>query len=306
MYLQFHDQLGASYVLDYDNNWLGGVGPDGQLQWTCGQASAHSSPVHIAADLEHPAFVSRQPDGGILVSCFGINKLYRVVPEERLARVLIDGSAHGLADTGYGVVDDQGHIWVNEITGCRVWQFDATGAPIRSVGNGRPGFQSQPVPVAEAQFKWVYDIRVGPDGNVYVLDSRNFALRMIDLQQDLVRPIAGTGSPGYSGDGGDAAQATFGSDPEAKFDGPWAMSLDEEGNIFIGDTQNHVVRMIDRRTSRIHTIAGRHTVRPDERNDPAVTDPMALALPKICSMDYADGRLYVPDYQGDLVILHKD
>ncbi len=305
LYLQFYDEQGGWYAMDYDHHWVGGLGPDGQLRWTCGRGAAPESPAHIEADLEHPAFISRLPDGALLVSCFGNRRLYRIVPEERSARVLIDGAAHGLTDTGNGVVDRQGTIWLNEVTGCRIRQFDAQGNLLRTLGNGRPGFQRETVPLAEAQFNWIYDIRVGPDGNLYVLDSRNFALRMIDVEQGVVRLVAGTGQPGYAGDGGAPLEATFGGNPSEKFDGPWAISLDEEGNVFVGDTHNHVVRMLDRAANRITTIAGRPCSPQGERNEPTITDPLQLSLWKICFLNYFGGRLYVPDFDGDRVILRR-
>ena len=134
----------------------------------------------------------------------------------------------------------------------------------------------------------LYSILSGNDGNIYVLDSRNFAVRMIDVRRSIVACLAGTGRPGYSGDDGNALAATFGSHPQEKFDGPWAMSLDDDGNIYVGDTQNRVVRMIERRTGLISTIAGRHDSKSDERNDPTVQDPMQLKLPRICAMAYHD------------------
>ena len=70
---------------------------------------------------------------------------------------------------------------------------------------------------------------------------------MIDLPLNRVRTVAGTGKPGYEGDGGDPRLATFGSNPSARFDGPISLSLDKEGNILVGDRFSRVVRMIERR-----------------------------------------------------------
>ncbi len=125
------------------------------------------------------------------------------------------------------------------------------------------------------------------------------------MQQGTVSTIVGTGQPGYSGDGGPAAEATLGSDPTARFDGPYSLSIDEQGNIFIGDTYNHVVRMADQATARISTIAGNHEIEPDKRNNPLETDPLKLNLPIICSMDYYGGCLFIPDWSDDLIVLEK-
>ena len=57
-----------------------------------------------------------------------------------------------------------------------------------------------------------------------------------------VKTVAGNGKSGYTGDGGHPLSAAFGSKKSGKSDGPWAFCIDEENNIYIGDTQNHVVR----------------------------------------------------------------
>jgi len=63
--------------------------------------------------------------------------------------------------------------------------------------------------------------------------------------------------------------------------------------------------MVERATGLISTIAGRPDAEPGRRNDPGETDPRRLNLPKICSLDYFGGRLFVPDWSNDLVILEK-
>jgi hypothetical protein len=206
-------------------------------------------------------------------------------------------------------VDNEGSVWVNEVKGCRIWRFDRLGDPLLTLGNGTPGFQAGTVDFGAAKFSWIYDIRRGPEGNVYVLDSRNFAVRLIDLKRRIVRTIAGTGKPGYEGDDGDALNATFGSSSEALFDGPISLSLDEEGNIFVGDRMNHVVRMIHRKSGIIDTIAGKQDSVKGTRNNPEEKDPFKLNLPEISSMDYYDGKLYVPTdlspNDGDLAVLRR-
>lgn len=226
------------------------------------------------------------------------------------ATLFVDGSALGMTDMGNCVVDDEGWVWVNEVTGCRLWRFDPTGNPALTLGDGRPGFHGDAVEFDEVRFNWIYDIRRGPDGNIYVLDSKNFAVRMIDIRSRSVATLAGTGRPGYDGDGGDARSATFGSDPSARFDGPISLSLDESGNIYVGDRFNYVVRTIHRDTGLISTIAGDHTIVDRERkNEPSETNPLRLRLPEISSMDYHHGRLLVPtDIPtgfGDLIVLRK-
>ncbi len=63
-----------------------------------------------------------------------------------------------------------------------------------------------------------------------------------------IKTLAGTGDPGWSGDGGTALAACLNE--------PKSLTLDAEGNLFIVDSENHVVRKIDRKTNCISTVAG--------------------------------------------------
>jgi len=301
----FHGKTGSQYVLQYDEHWLGCLTADDRFLWTAGAVDKGLSANHIPFDLKHPHYINELPDGSLLVSSGGTNGIFKVWPDRRLAELFIDTRSIGLSDLGNCVYDGHGAIWVHEIKGCRIWRFNMAGEPTLTLGSGQPGFQAGTVPFESAVFNWIYDFRLGPDGNMYVLDSKNFSLRRIDIDRNTVSVVAGTGRPGYSGDGGPALSATLGSNPNEYFDGPFSLSLDEEGNIFIGDTHNHVVRMIDHVTHTISTIAGSHAARPGMRNDTSETDPLKLNLPKICSMDYYDGQLFVPDWSDDLIILEK-
>jgi hypothetical protein len=305
----FHDRRGRYFAVAYTRHFAGLVGEDDRLTWTAAAAPVFSDVPNITAPLEFPMYVDVLPDDALVVSNFKTAQLYRVDPSTMTARLLVDGHALGLVDMGNCVVDDEGSIWVNEVTGCRVWRFDAAGHPAEVLGDGTPGFQSDPVPFEDSRFSWIYDLRRGPDGTIQVLDSRNFALRVVDVARRCVRTVAGDGLPGYEGDGGDARHARFGGDPHAKFDGPISLSVDERRNVYIGDRFNHVVRMIDGTTGVISTIAGTGAAGDGRANDRDERDPLRLNLPKISSMDYHNGRLFVPTDltadSGDLVVLRR-
>jgi sugar lactone lactonase YvrE len=305
----FHDKTGSFYAISHPRHFMGLVGKGGLLLWTVAKNPVFSGIPNIHAPLYFPIFVDRFADDSLVVSNFGDNRLYRVFPDRMKAELLVDGNALGIMHAGNCVVDDEDCIWLNEVEGCRVRKFDQTGRLVLTLGKGIPGFQSLPAKFDEAMFNWIYDVRKGPDGNIYVLDSKNFAVRVIDVSAGRVFTIAGTGMPGYSGDGGDPMQATFGGDKSAWFDGPISLSLDEAGNIYVGDRFNRVVRMIDKESNTIVTIAGDTRFQGEEGNGQGERDPLRLRLPKIASMDYWNGRLFVPtdltEGSGDLVVLLK-
>ena len=305
----FHDKNGNHYAISHQKHFLGLIGEIDRLEWTVAAHQVYEGTPNIVAELNYPMYVDNLPDNTLLVSNFGDARLYHIDVERKKAELFVDGLKIGMKDVGNCVVDNEGMVWVNEVKGCKIWRFDNTGKPVLTLGDGTPGFQSGEVDFDEVRFSWIYDIRRGPDGNIYVLDSRNFAVRSIDLKRRAVNTLSGTGKPGYQGDNGDALNATFGSNPRERFDGPISLSLDEEGNIFVGDRQNHVVRMIDGKSRTIRTIAGNYNSIKGMKNNPEEKDPLRLNLPEISSMDYYDGHLFVPTdltpEEGDLAVLRK-
>ena len=99
---------------------------------------------------------------------------------------------------------------------------------------------------AEAALNQPYDVRLDPAGNLYIADFGNHRIRMVD-SVGLMRTIAGTGEPGYSGDGGPAT--------EARLHGPYGVFPDTALGLLIADSYNHVIRVVDR-SGRIRTLAG--------------------------------------------------
>lgn len=301
----FHGQGGAQYFLHYNEHWLGCLTADDGWLWTAGAVDKGLSRVHIPFDIQHPHYITELPDDSLLVSSNGTNQIFRLRPAGRTVELFADTGRLGFRDLGNCVYHGAGAVWAHEIEGCRVWQLDLTGRPLLVLGSGEPGFQRETVPFAAARFHWIYDLRLGSDGDLYVLDSRNYCVRRIEVGRGVVSLVAGTGEPGPALDDVPASAATFGSDPSARFDGPFSLSLDAADNIFIGDTYNHVVRMVERATGRTTIIAGKRAAEPGVRNDPAETDPRKLNLPLICSMDYYDGCLFIPDWSDDLVVLES-
>ncbi|WP_432663430.1 hypothetical protein R9X47_22965 [Wukongibacter baidiensis] len=298
----FHDLEGNQYVLNNEQDWIGLLGYD-NLVWTMGANRVTNKCKHYNLDLKGPKYLEGAKDESILFS--DDKRIYRFYPKSEKIDVVVDSDKYEIKDIGNCIYDSEENIWINEITGCKVWQFDYDGNMIRTLGNGQPGFQKCDMGFDEVSFNWIFDMKCGPDGNIYVLDSGNYTVRMIDIKRHVVKLVAGTGEGGYIGDDGHPLEATFGTKKDADFDGPWSMVIDEKGNIYIGDTQNHVVRMIDSETKKITTIAGNQGSIEGKRNSIDEKDPFKLNLPLICSMDYYDGKLYIPEWDGDLIVLEK-
>ncbi len=130
------------------------------------------------------------------------------------------------------------------------------------------------------------------DGNVYLLDQRNQRIRKLHRDGSKIETVAGTGEPGYSGDGGDPLKAQFnfptGSNPPPA----GTLTIDTEGRLYIADTLNHAIRRVDFTTNTIETVVGTGTAGFSGDDGPAtaaqINNPRDLELGP-------DGRIYIAD-----------
>lgn len=126
------------------------------------------------------------------------------------------------------------------------------GAPLliqTIAGTGTPGYSGDGGAALLGRFNDPVDVVVNDNGLVYVADVGNHVIRAVRTVPPLiVTTVAGTGSPGYGGDGGAATAATL--------DEPRGVGLDRRGNLYIADTGNHVIRRVDKITGKITTVAG--------------------------------------------------
>ena len=118
------------------------------------------------------------------------------------------------------------------------------------VGNNAlgKGFSGDFAPATEAQLDTPDGVAIAPDGDLIVADSHNDRIRRIDKQTSMIVTIAGSGENGYNGDDKPAT--------EARLNNPGGVAAAINGDIYIADTLNYRVRMIDHATGFIHTIAG--------------------------------------------------
>lgn len=303
----FYDRRGNLIVIDNENNRIGQLDTDGEsFAWSAGVLPFTNCKAFFHIDLRGPVYSGDPGDGTYLVSSYENSIIYRIDPINLSAVAFIEGSRQGITDLHNCEPDEEGNIWINSVTSHVVRCFNQAGKLLFTLGEGPSEFQSGPVPWDQVKFGNIFDLRRGPDGIIYVLDSGNFCVRKIDIREKLVTTVAGIGTPGYTGDGGPATEATLGGNSKAEFNGPWSLAIDENSNIYIGDTQNGVIRMVDNSNGIISTIAGKPNPVPGQRNKPAETDPFMLNLPKICSLDYYDKHLFIPEWDGDLIILKAD
>jgi gliding motility-associated-like protein len=118
-------------------------------------------------------------------------------------------------------------------------------------GNGIVSFSGDGGVATNASFNNPASVALDAAGNIYVSDKINQRIRKIAISTGIITTIAGTGTAGFSGDGGQAIIAEMNS--------PGDICVDALNNIYFVDAQNFRVRKIDPATGIISTVAGNGT-----------------------------------------------
>ena len=143
-------------------------------------------------------------------------------------------------------VDGLGNLYIAEPSGYRIRKVDASSGIITTVaGDGfhddadwRGRFSGDGGPATEASLFWPTGIFVDGAGNLYVADAFNVRIRKVDVL-GIITTVAGNGTSAFSGDGGQATEASFGLTYDVFVDGV--------GDLYIPDLGNHRIRKVPSR-----------------------------------------------------------
>ena len=164
-------------------------------------------------------------------------------------------------------MDDQGAILIADSFNDRVRKIDPSGEITTIAGTGEAGFSGDGGPATLAQLCVPVGLCMDADGILYIADRANQRVRMVDLS-GLITTVAG----GFIGDGEPATRASFNKVAAA--------ILDIEGNLYVADKNNQLIRKVDAQTGLISTIAGGGTDPADgiPAAQSALDRPLALAF----------------------------
>lgn len=143
-------------------------------------------------------------------------------------------------------VDGSGNIFIFDGYNFRIRKVDGAGIISTIAGNGVSGFSGDGSAATAAQIGGGQGLATDASGNVYVCDHDNQRIRKI-TSSGIISTVAGSGTAGYSGDGGSALLA--------ELNGPITVSLDPTGNLYIADGNNNRIRKVSGLVTEVSGIS---------------------------------------------------
>lgn len=139
--------------------------------------------------------------------------------------------------------DRQGNLWLALREGNAVYKLDLKEGTIHHVaGTGKQGFTGNGDPAKLATLSGPKGLSIAPGGDVYLADTESHSIRMIDLKKGTIELVAGTGE---KGDGPNNA-CSDGEPLRCSMARPHGVFVDRDGTVFVGDSEAHRVRLINR------------------------------------------------------------
>ena len=134
-------------------------------------------------------------------------------------------------------IGPDGNLYICEREGNAIRRVDVKKGTIERVaGTGKKGYSGDGGAALEATFNGPKELDIDKEGNIYVVDTENQAIRRIDAKSRKISTVAGTGKLGNTGDGGPAVNATLGR--------PHGVTVGPKGEVYIGDTLSHRIRVV--------------------------------------------------------------
>jgi streptogramin lyase len=219
-----------------------------------------------------------------------------LLPAQTISTLIGDGTRgfdEGRVNNPYGlVVGPDGALYFCDIDNHAVRRLDLKTKKVTTVaGTGVKGNSGDGGLATAALVDQPYEVRFDRAGNLFFVDMPNHVIRRVDKKTGIITTVAGTGQPGFAGDGGPATQAQFRQ--------PHSIVFDRTGGLLICDIGNHRVRRLDLKTGKIDTFLGNGERKPTpdgSAKDVPVNGPRAI------DFDTA-GNLYLALREGNTV--HK-
>jgi RHS repeat-associated protein len=278
------DASGNLYIADVHNWAIRKVNKDGIIS----TAVTVYKPFGVAADAA----------GNLYIANFYENTVWKLDTKGYTSIIAGSGGSGYSGDGGPAkqaklsgptglTVDASGNLYIADQYNCRIRKVDTGGIITTVAGTDTCGYSGDGGLATQSKLWYPSGVAVDSLGNLYIADTTNERIRKVDTR-GTIATVAGTGSYGYSGDGGPATQA--------KLYHPYSIAVDASGCLYITDQYNYRIRKVDTQGT-INTVAGTGSFIYTGDGGPATQ----ANLTSLGVAVDAKGNLYIADYTNNRV-----
>lgn len=307
---------GQPYILDWNNHRIRTIDAEGLIHTVAGNGLLGDGPQGdaLSAAFNHPTHINFDGSGRMLIAAWHNSRIERVNLTDGTLEFICGTGQRGYNGDGIPateaildlpasvVIDNAGNTYIADQANQQIRMVDGDDILWDVAGQQRVvGYAGDGGPASEALFHASQGQAADPanrmllhDNQIFLTDTGNHVIRVIDLDTWVVDTFAGArecdasgacvSEPGYDGDGGDAQ--------DAQFYNPTDLAIGLDGEMYVADTYNHCVRVIDP-DGTVSTFAGECGV-PGYAGDEGPVEESLLYRPYGVSLDPA-GNVYIAD-----------
>jgi uncharacterized protein (TIGR03437 family) len=243
------DGIGNLYMADADDRRIRKIDPQGTITTVAGNGSSSyggDGSRAASAGIGNPVGVGVDASGSLYIADTSYHRIYRVNPQGIISKVAGTGTYGYSGDGGpatqanlynpsAAVADTAGNLYIADTSNHRVRKVNAAGVITTIAGVGTAGSSGDGGQATNAALKNPTGLFLDGLGNLYIADQGNHRIRKVNAS-GVITSVAGTGTAGFTGDGGSPLTAGL--------NGPQSVTVDTTGNIYIADTGNDRIRAI--------------------------------------------------------------
>ncbi|MFF4245635.1 RICIN domain-containing protein [Streptomyces sp. NPDC001822] len=243
------DSAGSVYVTDSANNRVRKITADGKISTVAGTGAAGFSgdggPA-VKAQLNYPLGVAVDSTGALYICDHRNSRIRKVAADGKISTIAGSGVAGFKGDgepavaaqlkTPYALaVDGSDELYIADAGNHRVRKVASDGTISTVAGSGVAGSSGDDGPATSARLNFPLGVVVDSAGTLYISDYENHRVRKVTAD-GTISTVAGTGTAGYGGDDGPAAQA--------QLNKPFGLAVDCVDTLYIADHFNNRIRKV--------------------------------------------------------------